>query len=72
MTHHNKHIREAIKYAEDRGWRLRKAGRSSHNWGFLLCPHGARGGCREPVYSPPRSPEYHADDLRSAVDACGH
>ena len=71
MTHPNKHIREAVEYALARGWRLEKAGRSSHNWGRLLCPHG-RGGCQVPVYSTPRSMENHARGLRKAVDDCAH
>jgi hypothetical protein len=29
-NHPNKHIREAIKYAEDRGWRVVKAGGQAH------------------------------------------
>ena len=72
MLHPNKHIREAIEYAVARGWRLRKSGRSSHNWGRLLCGAGARGGCSQPVHSTPRSPENHADDIRRKVDRCPH
>ena len=72
MTHPNKHIREAVEYAVSRGWRIVKPGRSSHNWGRLRCPFGARGGCDEPVYSTPRSPENHADRIRTRVDQCPH
>ena len=57
VTHPNKHVREAIEYAVSRGWRIVQPGRSSHNWGRLRCPFGARGGCDEPVYSTPRSPK---------------
>ncbi|MFH5804385.1 hypothetical protein [Alienimonas sp. DA493] len=72
MTHPNKHIREAIEYALSRGWRLEKAGGSSHNWGTLLCGAGSRGGCIQRVYSTPRSPENHANDIRKKVDRCPH
>ena len=72
MPHPNKHIREAVEYALSRGWRLKKTGRSSHLWGRLLCPFGARGGCDEPVYSTPRSPENHADRIRDRVDKRPH
>ena len=72
MIHPNKHIREAVEYAVARGWRLEKAGKSSHNWGVLLCPASVRGGHREPVHSTPRSPELHARRIRRAVDACSH
>ncbi|MEM9703991.1 MAG: hypothetical protein AAF907_16245 [Planctomycetota bacterium] len=72
MKHPNKHIREAIEYALDRGWRLEKSGKSAHNWGMLLCPFNARGGCRVAVHSTPRVPENHADQIRRAVDRCPH
>ena len=72
MHHPNKHIREAVEYALDRGWRLEKSGKSSHTWGKLLCPSAARGGCIRRVYSTPRSPEQHADQIRKEIDACGH
>ena len=42
--HPNKHIREAVDYALDHGWRLRKAGPRAHIWGLLLCPRAARDG----------------------------
>jgi len=72
MTHPNKHIREAIECAVSRGWTLKESGKSSHNWGMLLCGFGARGGCRVPVHSTPRVPENHADAIRRAVDRCPH
>jgi hypothetical protein len=30
--HPNKHIREALKYAEKRGWKIRKSGPRAHAW----------------------------------------
>jgi len=70
--HPNKRIREALDYALEHGWRLRKAGSRAHVWGVLLCPHTARGGCRQPVYSTPRVPENHAARIRRVVDQCPH
>lgn len=70
--HPNKHIREAIKYAESKGWRVVKASAQAHVWGQLLCPFMARGGCIIRVYSTPRSPEKHAKKIRSEVDRCPH
>jgi hypothetical protein len=55
--HPNKHIREAIKYAEEHGWTFHKS--RGHSFGVLRCPQP--GGCRESVYSTPRVPEDHAD-----------
>ena len=72
MAHPNEHIREAVEYALDRGWRLQASGKSSHNWGTLLCGFGARGGCRVPVHSTPRVPEDQAEKIRHAVDRCPH
>jgi hypothetical protein len=44
-THPNKHIREAIEYAEQRGWEFVKAGARAHSFGALYCPHRERDGC---------------------------
>ena len=49
--HPNKHIREAIDYALEHGWRLRKAGPRAVIRVVLLCPHAARDGCRQQVFS---------------------
>ena len=73
MTEHpNKHIREAINYALEHGWRLRKAGSRAHLWGVLLCPDEERDGCRQQVFSTPRVPENHAARIRRVVDHCPH
>ena len=70
--HPNKHIRAAVDYALDHGWRLRKAGPRAHIWGLLLCRHDARDGCRQQVFSTPRVPENHAARIRRVVDRCPH
>lgn len=69
-SHPNKHIREAIKYAERHGWTFTPS--ASHIFGTLWCRGGERDGCRQPVYSTPRVPEAHAKDIRRAVDRCPH
>lgn len=71
-THPNKHIREAVQYAENHGWRVVKAGARAHTWGRIYCPLTSREGCARAVYSTPRSPEDHARDLQRAVDRCSH
>jgi hypothetical protein len=68
--HPNKHIREAIEYAENHGWRFVKSAPRAHSFGKLYCPQP--GGCIEFVRSTPRNPEAHARDLRRAVDRCPH
>jgi len=70
--HQNKHIREAIRYAQERGWRVVKASGQAHVWGKLLCPHGARDGCFFNVHSTPSNPENHAKRIRRAIDDCRH
>ena len=58
--HQNKHIREAIKYAEEHGWTFVKAGPRAHVYGVLYCPRHDRDGHRFNVHSTPRNPETHA------------
>lgn len=70
--HPNKHIREAIDYALNHGWRLREAGAHAHIGGMLFCVREDRDGCRRAVYCTPRSPQDHAKDIRRAVDRCPH
>ena len=70
--HPNKHIRAAVDYALEHGWRLRKAGPRAHIWGLLLCPRAARDGCRQQVLSTPRGPENHAARIRRVVNQCPH
>ena len=66
-AHANKHIRESVKYAESRGWGL--AVSRGHAWGILRCPFGHRE-CQISVWSTPRVPENHAQDIRPRVDRC--
>jgi hypothetical protein len=68
--HPNKHIQDAVKYAERRGWRVEMS--AGHAWGRLFCPRHDRDGCQFSVWSTPRNPENHAKQIRRRVDACPH
>jgi len=68
--HPHSEIEAALAYAEDHGWTIEK--RRGHAWGVMLCPVNQRGGCRQSIYSTPRSPTHHARHLRRAVDRCPH
>ncbi len=66
--HPNKHIEEAVQYAESLGWRVEMS--DGHAWGIMLCPEHGREGCRFSIYSTPRVPEHHARYLRKRIDGC--
>jgi hypothetical protein len=70
--HQNKHIRAAIRYAEQNGWTVTKDGPRAHIWGTLYCRHSGRDGCRISVMSTPLNPEAHARDIRRDIDRCPH
>src|SRR6266404_7611438 len=65
--HPNKHIREALKYAEEHGWRIIMS--KGHAFCRILCGYG-HGDCQKSVWSTPRNPEQHARDIRKKVDSC--
>lgn len=67
--HPKKAIEQAVRYAEELGWELRKG--RGHAWGRLFCPHGL-GGCQVRVASTPRSPDREAQRIRHEVDKCPH
>jgi len=73
--HPNAHIEAALRYAEEKEWRVEPSGKSSHAWGRLYCPHNnpdCRCGefCMSSIASTPRSPENHANQIRRRVDGC--
>ena len=70
--HPNKTIEDAIQYAEDHGWRYKKAGGSAHAWGRLLCPLQEREGCSMSIWSTPRDTDVHAKQIRRRIDSCPH
>jgi hypothetical protein len=67
--HPNRYIREALQYAEEQGWTIRKSGPRAHAWGVIFCSFGHRE-CWMAIYSTPRNPERHARDIRRTVDRC--
>ena len=68
--HPNKHIEQAIQYAESLSWRVELS--LGHAWGRLLCPRSTREGCIVAVWSTPRNPENHARHIRREIDMCPH
>jgi len=70
--HHNKEIEQAIKYAESKNWRFKTAGKSSHVWGRVYCAEESRDGCKISIWSTPRVPEDHANQINKAVNRCPH
>ena len=70
--HQNKHVREAIAYAESRGWTFHKSNARAHTYGKLYCPAANRGGHIVRVHSTPANPEIHARKIRRAVHDCEH
>jgi hypothetical protein len=65
--HPNKHIREALKYAEECGWSFAKS--KGHAYGRIRCSFG-HGDCQMWIWSTPKNPEKHARRIRKTVDAC--
>ncbi len=70
--HPNKHIEESIQYAEEHGWRYKKTGKSAHAWGRLLCVLSNRSGCSMSIWSTPRNPLNHANQIIRKVNQCIH
>lgn len=70
--HPHKSIEEAVRWAEDQGWRYKEVGNSAHAWGRLLCPLQGREGCALSVWSTPRNPEMHAKQIKHRVKRCLH
>lgn len=74
--HSNKDIETTLRELEALGWIVEKAkGKSSHSWGFILCPWNAedcrdRQFCRMSVWSTPRNPAQHAAALLSKAAHC--
>lgn len=74
--HPNKDIEAALQYAESFGWEV-KVKKGGHSWGQLLCPNNdneCRCGdfCIMSVWSTPRNPQGHANQLAGKIDGCIH
>ncbi len=67
--HPDKHIREALNYAESQDWTIQKSGPRAHAWGIIYCGCGHRL-CRMSIWSTPRNPQNHARAIRRKVDRC--
>ncbi len=66
---------EALRYAEEHGWRVEPGGPRAHAWGKMLCPHNdpeCRCGefCKTSIWGTPKVPENHARQIRRVVDGC--
>lgn len=70
--HPNKEIEAAIQYAESNGWQYKSTGGSAHAWGRFICPLHTREGCMMSIWSTPRNPYAHADQIKRQVDRCPH
>ncbi len=71
--HSKQEIEEALRYAEERGWRVAVGG--SHAWGKIYCPYndkGCRCGefCIASIWSTPKNAGNHAKQIRRTVDNC--
>jgi hypothetical protein len=72
-SHPKPKIEAALKYAEERGWRIRVGG--SHAWGRMYCPNNDRNCrcgefCISSIWSTPRNAGNHARQIRRVVDRC--
>lgn len=71
--HPKKEVEEAIRHAENRGWRIEVGG--SHAWGRMFCPYNdpnCRCGefCITSIWSTPRNAVNHARQLKRVVQKC--
>lgn len=72
-SHPKKVVEEAVRYAEEMGWRVEVGG--AHAWDKLYCPYNdveCRCGefCITSVWSTPRNPGNHARAIKRVVDNC--
>ena len=73
--HPDRSVEDALRHAEDHGWRVELLSPRARGWAKLLCSHNdsdCRCGefCIAVVWGTPRSAENHARQLRRVVDAC--
>ncbi|MFQ5548970.1 MAG: hypothetical protein ACE5FV_11810 [Woeseia sp.] len=71
--HPKAEIEAALKYAEERGWRVHVGG--SHAWGRMYCPNNDRNCrcgefCIASIWGTPRNAGNHARQIRRVVDHC--
>ncbi|KPC52967.1 hypothetical protein WG78_10770 [Amantichitinum ursilacus] len=73
--HSKKEIEKVLRYAEALGWTIKARNGCGHAWGTLLCPDNSaecRCGefCMTSIWSTPKNPDTHAQQLRRVVDHC--
>jgi len=71
--HPKKEVEEALRYAEEAGWRVSVGG--SHAWGKVYSPYDdeeCRCGefCIASVWSTPKNAGNHAHQIKRVVDNC--
>ncbi len=71
--HPKKEVEEALRHAEECGWRVEIGG--SHAWGRMYCPYNdpeCRCGefCITSIWSTPKNPGNFARQLKRVVDNC--
>ena len=71
--HPKKEVEKALKYAEQKGWRIKVGG--AHAWGKMYCPANdeeCRCGeyCITSIWSTPANAANHALQIRTVVDKC--
>ena len=69
--HPKPEVEEALVFAELNGWTVRDTA-AGHKWGDMRCPEASREGCRESIWSTPKSPGNHAKRLKARVRNCPH
>ena len=69
--HPKKEVEAAISAAEEAGWTVNQTS-SGHRWGVMLCGETSRSGCQISIWSTPRNPGNHANQIRRALDRCPH
>ncbi|MCA1767327.1 MAG: FAD-dependent oxidoreductase [Idiomarina sp.] len=72
--HPKKEVEKALRYAEQKGWRVTYRGKG-HCWGQILCEQNSsqcRCGefCITSVNSTPRNEKTHANQLKRVIDNC--
>lgn len=73
--HQHKKMREALKYAKEKGWSIEES--SGRSWGTIYCPYkdsNCRKGenCRRSVYTTPKNPENKSRELKRIIRNCIH
>jgi hypothetical protein len=66
-THPKKQIEPVLRLAEQRGWIITPT-KAGHRWGKAQCGRG----CTISIWSTPRSPDVHAQQILRAIDRCPH